>query len=211
MGCDPAGAGRGAVSSADPRVGGRRVVDAVTAAEEDFARAWLGACGPADPEPAEGYRRWREVVIGGRDRSCLTGSVLWLVLGGRVEAVLCNPPVVRLPMLARAAGGRSEEALLERLAMLPVELGGLVVADETFRVEGLMGSRLGEEGLFLSVFDRGSGSRVLFLSVEIGPSRVLVSAGLRRERVRGGTFDMFSQRWIPGGILLRCCCSDTER
>jgi hypothetical protein len=133
-------ADREVVSSVDPRVGGRNTGEAVEIMEEDFARVWLGTRTAADTELADGLRRCREAVRGGLDRSCLTGSELWVLLDCRVEYDLCRPPVVGLPILARAEGGRIEALLTTLLAAL----GGPVDVDVIFRVGGLIGSRLGD-------------------------------------------------------------------
>lgn len=123
-----------------PFVGGRWTVDALSVAEVDFAREWLAARVVEEKELVEGVRKCRKVVSGGLERSCLTGSVLWLVLDCRFEDDLCSPPVVGLPMLARG-GGTHIEALL---AVVLAALGGLADVDVILRDAGLMGSRLGE-------------------------------------------------------------------
>lgn len=173
----------------DPRVGGRSAEPAVETVDEDFARVWLGTRGAVDATLAEGLRRCREVVSGGLDRSCLTGSEFWLLLDCRVENALWSPPVVGLPMLARAEGGRIEALLT---ILLPA-LGGLVDVDVIFRAGGRIGSRLGD-WLLLSL-GRGSGSFTLFSSGSWADSRVFLvpaSAGLRRDRDREGTVAMSS-------------------
>jgi hypothetical protein len=134
------------------------------------------------------------VVSGGLDRSCFTGSELWLLFDCRAENVLCSPPVVGFPMLARAEGGRIEALL----AILLAALGGLADVDVTFRVGGLIGSRLGD-WLFLSL-SSGSGSFTLFSPGSRVDSRVILvppSEGLRRERDRKGTVAMSSlPSWV---------------
>ena len=149
-------AGREAASSADPRVGGRRT-GALDTVEEDFARVWPGTRGAAETELAEGLRRCREAVSGGLERSCLTGSELWLLFDCRVENDRCRAPVVGRPMLARAEGGRVEALLTTLLAALGGLTDAVVVVE--FLVGGLIGSRLGD-WLPLSL-GRGSGSLTL--------------------------------------------------
>jgi hypothetical protein len=187
LSCGSASAGREIVSSVDPRAGGRSAAGALETTEDDFARAWLGIRGAAEGELAEGLRRCRELVSGGLDRSCFTGSVPWLTFECRFEADLFSPPVVGLPMLARAEGGRIEALPTTLLAALD----GLADVDGTFGVEGLIGSRLGD-CLPLCV-DGGSGSRTLFSLGSCAEDRVsLVSASaeFRRDRFREGTVDM---------------------
>jgi hypothetical protein len=187
LSCGSTSAGREIVSSADPRVGGRLAVGALETIEDDLARVWLGIRGAAEGELAEGLRRCRELVSGGRDRSCLTGSVLWLTFECRFEDDLLSPPVVGLPMLARAEGGRIKALLTTLLAAL----GGLADVDRTLGAEGFIGSRLGD-CLPLYV-DGGSGSRTLFSLGSCAEDRVSLvsaSAGFRRERDREGIVDM---------------------
>ena len=129
----------GRTAEADSRVGGRRVVDAFKTVEEDFVRVWPGTRVAADTELVEAFRRCRDWVRGGLERSCLTGSVIEdVALELRVEDDRFKPPVVGLLILAREGGGCKEEALL---VALPVALGGLEVV---LRVDGLTGSRLGD-------------------------------------------------------------------
>jgi hypothetical protein len=144
----------------DPRVGGRNTGGAVETMEEDFARVWPGTRGAVLAVLADGFRRCREAVSGGLERSCLTGSDIWLTFDCRVENDRCSPLLVGLPMLARAEGGRVETLLTTLFAAL----GGLADVDDElevkFRVGGLTGSRLGD-WLPLSL-GLGSGSLTLF-------------------------------------------------
>ena len=153
--------------------------------EEDFVRVWLGAFVLADAELVEALRRCRDCMRGGRERSCLMGSVVVLVLEVelelRVEDDLCKLPVVGLLILAREGGGRMEAALL---ITLPVALGGL--EDTAARVEGFTGSRLGD-WLDLGTLDVPESFRSaerLEFPFPISP------VGFRRERVREGKLDM---------------------
>jgi hypothetical protein len=178
-------------------VGGRNPGGAVETMEEDFARVWPGTRGAEEALAAlaDGFRRCREAVSGGLERSCLTGSEIsrWLTFDCRVENDRCSPLLVGLPMLARAEGGRVETLLTTLLAVL----GGLADVDDElevkFRVGGLTGSRLGD-WLPLSL-GLGSGSLTL-LSFSPGSwadARVYlvpVSAGLRSERDLVGTVDI---------------------
>lgn len=59
-----------------PRIGGRSIGCTFETVEEDFARVWLVIRGAVEIVLAEGLRRCREVVSGGLDLSCLTGSEL---------------------------------------------------------------------------------------------------------------------------------------
>lgn len=88
-------------------------------------------------ELADGFRRCRDVVIGGRERSCLAGSVVLLEEASamRFEDDRCNPVVVGLLIFDLAAGGRMVE--------LPFALGGLPDIDNGR--DGLtVGNRLGD-------------------------------------------------------------------
>jgi len=108
-----------------PRDGGRSVVDEFNNVEDDRVRTWPRPRVPAalERELADGFRRCRDCVRGGLERSALTGSVLEPVAAfeTRFEDDLCSPPVAGLLILARAGGGRIEE--LE--VTLSVALGGL--------------------------------------------------------------------------------------
>lgn len=111
--CDSANVGRGVASS---RVGGLRSVDEFRTVEEDFVRVWDGTRALVVTELADGFRMWREVVRGGLDRSCLTGSVLAAVVFDiRFEEDLCNPLVVGFPVLTREGGGRIDPLSTSRL------------------------------------------------------------------------------------------------
>ena len=94
----------------------------------------------ADKALAEGFRRCRDAVRGGLERSCLAGSMFALLLEIRFEDDLCNPPAAGLLIFAREGGGRIEASL----AVLSTELGGLADVEGRFRDEGLTGSRLGD-------------------------------------------------------------------
>lgn len=143
----------------DPRVGGCSTGDVVETVEEDFARVWPGTRGADEAVLADGFRRCREAVSGGLERSCLTGSEIWLTFDGRVENDRCGPLLVGLPMLALVDGGRVDTLPTTLLAAL----GGLADVDDEvdvkFRVGGLTGSRLGD-WLLLSL-GLGSGSFTL--------------------------------------------------
>ena len=120
------------------RVGGRRVVVALRTVEEDLVRECPNPRVGPESELVEAFRRCRDWVRGGLDRSVFTGSVLEAVLEVRVEEERCKLLVVGLLMFAREGGGRIEEALL---VTLPVALGGR----EDIALEGgLTGSRLGD-------------------------------------------------------------------
>lgn len=84
------------------------------------------------------------MVIGGLDRSFLTGSgSTWEeVLGRRFELDLCSPPVVvGLLIFTLGGGGRIDPLLV----VLPVALGGRAVVEvlRVTRVGGFTGNRLG--------------------------------------------------------------------
>ena len=168
-------------------------MDAFKIVEEDFVRVWLGGFVPVDAELVEALRRCRDCVRGGRERSCLTGSVvLEVALELRVEDDLCKPPVVDLPILAREGGGRMEVALL---ITLPVALGGL--EDAAARVEGFTGSRLGD-WLDLGTLDVPESIRLAERLEFLFP---ISPAGFRRERVREGKLDMVAGVVYLGGCL----------
>jgi hypothetical protein len=98
---------------------------------------------------ADGFRRCRDVVRGGLDRSCFTGSGFLTVSDTRFEEDLCSPPLVGLPKFARGGGWRTKPLP----TVLPVELSGLEDIDIGCRVEGLTGSRLGDWPLLSKDFD----------------------------------------------------------
>jgi len=123
--------------SSDP-CAGRRVIEALARVVEDRSRVWLESrVLVAMEELIETFRRCLEVVIGGRERSFLMGSlsVVEPALERLPERDLCRPPVVGLLMLTREGGGR-KEALLVMLA----ELDGRAVVV----LRGFTGSRLGD-------------------------------------------------------------------
>jgi hypothetical protein len=124
---------------ASSRVGGRRIVEAVKFVEDDCVRVWDGTRVLAESTPADGFRKCRDVVIGGLERSCLTGSALTAVFETRFDDDLCSPADAGLLMLAREGGGR----IAPLLVVFPVELGGLLDV-AVLRVEGLTGRRLGD-------------------------------------------------------------------
>lgn len=111
---------------------------ALRTVEEDFVRVCPGPRVAEEIELVEPFRRCRDWVRGGLERSVFTGSVFEVVLELRVEEERCKPFVVCLLMLARGGGARIEDTLL---ITLPVALGG---REEMVRVEGLTGSRLGD-------------------------------------------------------------------
>lgn len=120
--------------------------------EVDLVRAWLGGFVVVpkelpEKELVEALRKWRDVTMGGLDRSFFTGSGSVAVAGGfgrRFDVDLCSPlVVVGLLMFARREGGRVE-AVLE---MLPVALGGRTAVVDMLRdvrVVGFTGNRLGD-------------------------------------------------------------------
>ncbi len=124
----------------EPRVGGRRA-EVVECVEEDRVRTWLGSFAVAEKELVEGFRRCREVVIGGLERSFFTGSASAVgVFERRFEADLWRPPIAGFAlMLVRVGGGRMGALPVA----LPEELGGRAI-DVALRVVGLTGSRLGD-------------------------------------------------------------------
>lgn len=164
--------------------GGRRV-------EVDLVRVWLLVFGRVllerEMELADGFRRWREVVRGGRERSCFMGSAVLavdrfgaVVLETRFDEERCKPPVlVALLILDR---GRKVE--------LPFALGGLPDIDSGR--EGLtVGRRLGDwafRGMLLASLDGAFAS--LGSAVDRPYLLVPFSPGLRRERVREGIPDI---------------------
>lgn len=81
-------------------------------------------------------------MTGGRERSCLTGSVFEAGLPLRllVEGRLCNSVVAGLLVFARAEGG-----FMEGLVDVPLELRGLAIV-EVLRVVRVVtvGRRLGD-------------------------------------------------------------------
>jgi hypothetical protein len=163
-------------------------VDALKTVEDDFVRVWLETRVLLERTLTEGFLRCRDAVRGGRERSCLIGSVVVAVLGTLFEDDRCSPPLVGLPILAREGGGCMPLPLV-----LPAELGGLEDVFGGLRVEGFTGSLLGD-WLLLSM-DFASGCRML-LSIDSeaeGRPYLLFpgSAGLRSERVREGIVVIF--------------------
>lgn len=73
---------------------------ALRTVEEDFVRVWPNPRGAEETELVEAFRRCRDWVRGGLERSVFTGSVFEAVLELRVEEERCKPPVVGLLMLA---------------------------------------------------------------------------------------------------------------
>lgn len=139
--------------STEFRLVGGSVVDEFRRVDEDLVRVWLDTFPPwpielavlVENELVEAFRRWRDVTIGGLDRSFLTGSASGAAGGfaRRFEVDLCRPPAeVGLLIFARGGGGRIEALL----AMLPVALGGRDVVDIllALRVGGFTGNRLGD-------------------------------------------------------------------
>lgn len=103
-----------------------------------------GCCSLVENEVAEALRTCRDIAIGGRERSFLTGSISACedVLGRRLELDLCNPLViVGLLVFAFGGGGRMDPLLV----VLPVALGGRPVVEvlRVMRVGGFTGNRLG--------------------------------------------------------------------
>lgn len=131
--------------------GGRAVEDEVVKVDDDLVRTCpVTGFGLAENEVADVLRACLDVVIGGLDRSFLTGSNSGLdeetVDGFLIEEALCSPPVEALLVFARGGGGRIERSLLITL----LALGGRAVVEVTvdalrvIRVEGFTGSRLGD-------------------------------------------------------------------
>jgi hypothetical protein len=91
-------------------------------------------------ELVEAFRRCLDVVIGGRERSFLTGSksVAGLAFARRPERDLCKLSEVGLLTLDRERGGRREATLV-----VLAELEGRVVEMLLLAV-GFTGSRLGD-------------------------------------------------------------------
>jgi len=85
------------------------------------------------------FRRCLDVVIGGRERSFLMGSMSTVgpALERLPERDLCNPTVVGLLTLDREEGGRRDA-----LVVIFAELEGRAVV--VLRVVGFTGSRLGD-------------------------------------------------------------------
>lgn len=140
-----------------------------------------------EKELVEAFRRWRDVTIGGLDRSFLTGSASGAAGGfaRRFDVGLCNPPVeLGLLIFARGGGGRIE-ALLE---MLPVALGGRDVVDMllALRVGGFTGNRLGDWLVRSGLAAEDSSPSEAFERSYLDPD----SEGLRSDRVLEGMVDM---------------------
>jgi len=155
----------------------------------DLVRVWPWAGARVldvrELELADGFRRCRDVVIGGRERSCFTGSVLAVeeVLDTRFDDDRCKPPVVGLLILDLGAGGR--------IAELSFALGGLPDIDNG--LEGLtVGSRLGDCAL-LGILLESSGCVFASMGSAVDRPYLLVpfSPGLRSDRVREGSADIY--------------------
>jgi hypothetical protein len=128
------------VGFSDGREGGRRAVEALNV-EKDLFRVWpVVRVLEERVLLVDALRRCRDWVIGGRERSCFTGSVFEAGLSLRllVEGRLCDSVVAGWLVFARVEGGFME-GLLE---MLPLELGGLETV-EVLRVV-TVGRRLGD-------------------------------------------------------------------
>lgn len=156
-----------------------------------------------EKELVEAFRRWRDVTIGGLDRSFLTGSGSGAAGGSerRFEVDLCSPPIaVGLLIFARGGGGRIEALL----AMLPVALGGHDVVDMllALRVGGFTGRRLGDWLVRSGRATEASGASCVRERSYLDPD----SDGLRSDRVLEGMADMvFVDVWLransAGGLL----------
>jgi hypothetical protein len=98
----------------------------------------------AEEELIEVLRRCLEVVMGGLDRSFLTGSTSDLdgALTWPFEEDLVNPVLAGLLMLARDGGCRVEALLI----VLPVALGGraMLLLVSGLEAMGALGKRLGD-------------------------------------------------------------------
>ena len=74
LNCDSCCCGWALRSSEPFLVGGRRVVEAVRSVEDDLVRECPGPFVLAERELADAFRRWRDCVSGGLERSFFTGS-----------------------------------------------------------------------------------------------------------------------------------------
>lgn len=146
-----------------------------------------------DKEFTEEFRKWRICVMGGRERSFLTGS--GFAGGGAgllVVKRLCSVGSVLLG-IELVVGGRIEGllAMLLELGGRPYNEVGLAVVDLT------VGSRLVGELLFLSptagrvaaILSDCSPGVDLAAPLEL-PYLLLMSEGLRNDRVRAGIVDI---------------------
>lgn len=128
------------------REGGCSVMVELSSVEEDFVRECPVPRAVdvfAGKELADGFRRCREAVSGGLERSTFTGSVLVLA-ETRVDEVLCSPPAAvagLIDTLFRFEGGRID--MLED--MFSLALGGFAYIETGLAVL-TVGSREGDCG-----------------------------------------------------------------